>query len=106
MVAAASVFWGYTLEIFRVSNPIDLIPIPIWDTCMIVGLDCLSRFCVMIDCERPIVIVLTLSRGELTIYGKGTRVGLGFVLLLGLDSIYSRSVWVTLCMWLTLKIRG
>lgn len=39
MVSASSVFRDYNLEIFRVSYPIDLIPNPIGDVCVIVGMD-------------------------------------------------------------------
>ena len=45
---------------------------------MIVGMDWLSRFGVMIDCEGQRVVVRTLSGGELVTYGKSTRVGLTF----------------------------
>lgn len=57
---------------------IDLTPIPMGDVCMIVGMNWLSRFGVVIDCERQLVIVRTPSGGELTIYGVGTNVGLAF----------------------------
>ena len=50
-ISASSVFWGYILEIFGVSFSIDLIPIPMGDVCVIVGMDWLSRFGAMIDCE-------------------------------------------------------
>ena len=50
-VSTSSVYRGCELEIFRVSFPIDLIPIPMGDVCMIVEMDWLSRFGAMIDYE-------------------------------------------------------
>ena len=38
-VSASSVYRGCVLEIFGVSFPIDLILIPMWDMCVIVGID-------------------------------------------------------------------
>ena len=61
--------------------PIDLIHIPIGDVCVIVGMDWLSRFGSMNDCEGQRVIVRTPSIGELVIYGEGTVIGLAFCLV-------------------------
>ena len=77
-VSASSVYRGCELEIFGVSFPIDLIPIPMGDVCVIVGMDWLSRFGAMIDCEGQRVVVRTPSGGELVVYGEGTRLGSGF----------------------------
>ena len=63
----------FVLEIFEVSFPIFFIPIPMGDVCVIVGMDWLSRFGAMIDCEGQWVVVRTPSRGELIIYREGTR---------------------------------
>ena len=49
-VSASSVYRGCDLEIFGVSFPIDLIPIPMGEVCLIVGMDWLIRFGAMIDC--------------------------------------------------------
>ena len=59
--SASSVYRGCELEIFGVSFPIDLIPIPMGDVCVIVGMDWLSRFGAMIDCEGQRVVVRTPS---------------------------------------------
>ena len=48
-VSASSVYRGCELDIFGVSFPIDLIPIPMGEVCIIVGMDWLSRFDAMID---------------------------------------------------------
>lgn len=48
--------------------------------CVIVGIDLLSRFGAMIDCEGQRVVLLTSCGGEVIIYGKGTRVGSTFYL--------------------------
>ena len=45
------------LEIFGVEFPIDLVPIVMGDVCVIVGMDWLSRFGAMIDCERQMVTI-------------------------------------------------
>ena len=58
--------------------PINLIPIPIGYVWMIVGMNWLSRFGVMMDCEGQRVVVRTPSGGELVIYGEGTWVGSRF----------------------------
>ena len=60
------------------SYPINLILIPMGDVCVIVGMDWLIHFGAMINCEGQRVVVRTLSRGELVIYGEGTRLGFGF----------------------------
>ena len=74
-VSASVVYQGCVLEIFGVPYLIDLIPIHIGDVCVIVGMDWLSRFGSMIDCEGQRVVVRTPSGGELVIYGEGTRIG-------------------------------
>ena len=56
-VSASSVYRGCELDIFMVSFPIDLIPIPMGEVCMIVAMDWLSRFGAMIDCEGKRVVV-------------------------------------------------
>ena len=77
-VSASSVYRGCDLEIFGVSFLIYLIPIPMGDVCVIVGMDWLSRFDAMIDCEGQRVVVRNPSGGELVVYGEGTRIGSGF----------------------------
>ena len=63
---------------FRVEFPIDLIPITMGDVCVIVGMDWLSRFGAVIDCERQLVAIRDPSREVLSVYGKGTRYGSAF----------------------------
>ncbi|CAH1431740.1 unnamed protein product [Lactuca virosa] len=53
-VSASSVYRGCELEIFGVSFPIYLILIPMGEVCVIVGIDWLSRFGAMIDCEGQV----------------------------------------------------
>lgn len=50
-ISAFRVYWGCVLEIFRVPYPIYLIVIPMGGIYMIVGMDWLSGFGAMIDCE-------------------------------------------------------
>ena len=56
-ISASSVFQDCVLEIFGVPYPIDLIPIPMGDVCVIVGMDWLSRFKATIDCKGQRVVV-------------------------------------------------
>ena len=81
------------------SFPIDLIPIPMGEVCVIVGMAWLSRFGAMINCKGQQVVVRTPSGGELIIYGEGTNWVQGFAQLSGLDSIFNitmRDIW---CIW-------
>ena len=50
-VFASIMYQGCVLEIFEVPYPIDPIPIPMGDVCVIVGMDWLRKFGAMIDCE-------------------------------------------------------
>ena len=56
-VYASNVIQGCVLDIFGVEFPIDLVPITMRDVCVIVGMDCLSRFGAVIDCEHPLVTI-------------------------------------------------
>ena len=49
---ATDVIRGCVLEIFGVEFPIDLVPIAMGDVCVIVGMDWLSRYGAVIDCEQ------------------------------------------------------
>ncbi|CAH1437172.1 unnamed protein product [Lactuca virosa] len=51
-VFSTDVIRGCVLEIFGVEFPIDLVPIAMGDVCVIVGMDWLSRYEAVIDCER------------------------------------------------------
>ena len=57
---------------------IDLVPIAMGDVCVIVGMDWLSWFGDMIDCEGQMVTIRDPSGGVLTVYGDGTRSGSTF----------------------------
>lgn len=78
MVSALDVYRDHVLEIFCVGFSIDLIPIPLRDVCVILGMDWLIRFRAPINYERQLMVVRTSSGGELTIYDKGTTVGSDF----------------------------
>ena len=75
---ASDVIRGRVLEIFGVEFPIDLVPIAMGDVCVIVGMDWLSRYGAVIDCERQLVTIRDPSGGVLTVYGEGTRCGSAF----------------------------
>ena len=77
-VYATDVIRGCVLEIFGVEFPIDLVPIAMGDVCVIVGMDWLSRFGAVIDCERQLVTIRDHSGGVLSVYGEGTRFGSAF----------------------------
>ena len=57
VVYASDVIRGCVLEIFGVEFPIDLVPIAMGDVCVIVGMDWLSRYGAVIDCERQLVTI-------------------------------------------------
>ena len=78
VIYAADVIRGCVLEIFGVKFPIDLVPIAMGDVCVIVGMDWLSKFGAVIDCERQLVMIRDPSGGVLTVYGEGTRCGSAF----------------------------
>ena len=75
---ASDVIRGCVLEIIGVEFPIDLVLIAMGDVCVIVGMDWLSRYGVVIDCERQLVTIRDPSGGVLTVYGEGTRTGSTF----------------------------
>ena len=56
-VYATDVIRGCVLEIFDVEFPIDLVPIAMGDVCVIVGMDWLSRYGAVIDCECQLVTI-------------------------------------------------
>lgn len=74
-------FCDYTSKIFGVPYAIDLIPIPMGDVCLIVGMHWLRRFRVMINFERLLVVFRIPSGGETTIYGEVIKVGSPFRLV-------------------------
>lgn len=47
-----------TLELFREGHPVDLIPIHLRESKVIMGMDSLSPNKAMVDCEHPLVCVL------------------------------------------------
>ena len=77
-VFATDVIRGCVLDIFEVEVLIDLVPIAMRDVCVIVGMDLLSRFGAVIDCERQLVTIRDPSGGVLTVYGEGSRSGSTF----------------------------
>ena len=77
-VYATDVIRGCVIEIFGVDFPIHLVPIAMGDVCVIVGMDWLSKFGAVIDCERQLVTMRDPSGGVLTVYGEGTRCGSAF----------------------------
>ena len=78
VIYATEVIRGCVFEIFSVEFPIDLVPIAMGDVCVIVGMDWLSRFGAIIDCERQLVTIRDPSGGVLTVYGEGTHSGSAF----------------------------
>ena len=68
---ATDMIQGCVIEIFGIEFLIDLVPIAMRDVCVIVGMDWLSRFGAMIDCERQLVTIRDPSGGVLTVYGEG-----------------------------------
>ena len=54
VIYATEVIRGCVFEIFGVEFPTDLVPIAMGDVCVIVGMDWLSRFGTVIDCEAEV----------------------------------------------------
>ncbi|XP_023765314.2 uncharacterized protein LOC111913831 [Lactuca sativa] len=75
MISASEIYQDCVLEIFGVGFPIDLIIIAMGDVYMITCMDWLSWFGALNNCEKKLVMVHDPSRGVLTTYGEGTRVG-------------------------------
>ena len=69
---------GRFLEIFGVPYLIYMILIPMGDVCEIAGMDWLSKFRFVNDCDGHQEIIWTPSRGELFVYGEGTILGSPF----------------------------
>lgn len=67
MINALKFYRTCTLEISNASFLMNLIPIPMQEMSVIVGLDLLNEFEALIDCRHKRVRVQTPSRGELTI---------------------------------------
>ena len=55
--------------IFDVEFPIDLVLIVMGDVCVVVGMDWLSKFGAVINCERQLVTIRDPIGGVLTVYG-------------------------------------
>lgn len=66
------------LDIFSVGFLIDFILIVMVNVCMFTGINWLSRCRAVINCEKQLVMIRDPSRGLITIYGEGTRVGSAF----------------------------
>ena len=63
-------------EVIGVRYPIDLVPIPMGEICVAIGMDWMNRFGALIDCRRKRLSVLTPSGGDrLMIQGEGGRCG-------------------------------
>ena len=75
-VTTYSVFRDCELEVNGVRYPIDLVPIPMGEICVAIGMDWMDRWGAMIDCKRKRLSVMTPSGGvRLTIQGEGGRCG-------------------------------
>lgn len=62
-VTNSRVYHDCVLEIFGERFPIDLVPITIDDVYVIAGMDWLTQFGDLIDCERQLVVICTPSGG-------------------------------------------
>lgn len=66
---------GCVLDMFGMKFSIEHVLISMGETRVIAGMDWLSQVRAMIDCERQLVRVRTLSEGELVVYGEVARGG-------------------------------
>lgn len=72
IVSASRVYCDCVLEMFWERFLIELIPSPFREIMVMLSMDWLSQFGTIIDCERHLVRVQTLGRGELIIHSKCT----------------------------------
>lgn len=72
-VRASSVYCGRILKIYNAKLSIYLIPIPMCEINIVVGMDWLTNFRALIDCKRVLVRVQTPSGRELTISIDSSR---------------------------------
>ena len=78
-VRVARVHRACSLQLFDEQFSVDLVPIPLRGTKVIVGMDWLSPNGAVIDCELQLVRVRTPSGGELVIQGERPQRGPTFV---------------------------
>ena len=64
MVTVTQVYRGCTIDIDGERLHIDLIPIAMWELCVIVGMDWLDTYDAEIVCRHKQVRVRTPSKGE------------------------------------------
>ncbi|KAI3505957.1 hypothetical protein L1887_28299 [Cichorium endivia] len=77
-VQATSVYRGSEVVIQGIKFPIDLIPIPLSDSRVIIGMDWLGRHESWIDCKNKRVWIQTPSGGELVVQGERRNKGAAF----------------------------
>ncbi|KAI3505229.1 hypothetical protein L1887_27219 [Cichorium endivia] len=77
-VQPTSVYRGSEVVIQGIKFPIELIPIPLSDSRVIIGMDWLSRHESWIDCKNKRVWIQTPSGGELVVQGERRNKGAAF----------------------------
>ena len=77
-VQATSVYRGCEVVIQGIKFPNDLIPIPLSDSRVIIGLDWMGQHESWIDCKNKRVWIQTPSGGELVVQGERRNKGAAF----------------------------
>ncbi|GKA33766.1 putative reverse transcriptase domain-containing protein [Tanacetum coccineum] len=73
IIHVANVFQNYEVEIDNEKFSIDLIPMPMGEIDVVIGMDWLSKYDAIISCQNNLIRIRTPSGGETLIYGEPVR---------------------------------
>ncbi|GJT56404.1 putative ribonuclease H-like domain-containing protein [Tanacetum coccineum] len=76
IIHVANVFQNYEVEIDTEKFLIDLIPMPMGEIDVVIGMDWLSKYDAIISCQNKLIRIRTPSGGETFIYGKRKKTSL------------------------------
>ncbi|GJT75499.1 reverse transcriptase domain-containing protein [Tanacetum coccineum] len=76
IIHVVSVFQNCEIEIDNEKFPVDLIPMPMGEINVVIGVDWLSKNEAIISCQNKLIRVKTLSGGETFIYGERKKTSL------------------------------
>ncbi|GKD58836.1 putative nucleotidyltransferase, ribonuclease H, partial [Tanacetum coccineum] len=76
IIRVANVFQNYEVEINNEKLLIDLIPMPMGEINVVIGMDWLSKYDAIISCQNKLIRIRTPSGGETFIYGERKKTSL------------------------------
>nr|GEV14369.1 hypothetical protein [Tanacetum cinerariifolium] len=76
IIHVANVFQNCEVEIDNEKFSIDLIPMPVGEIDVVIGMDWLSKYDAIISCQNKLIRIKTLSGGETFIYGDRKKTSL------------------------------